>query len=41
MPRYKYLCPTCNFEYIEIRDIDDPQTFTKHACGTDYQEIND
>lgn len=36
MPKYKYKCETCNYDYVEIRDIDHPQTFTNHSCGEEY-----
>lgn len=39
MPRYKYKCEQCNFEYTEIRDISDPQFMTHHGCGTEYVEV--
>lgn len=39
MPRYTYKCEPCNFEYVEIRDTDQPQIFTHHGCGEQYLEV--
>ena len=30
MPKYEYKCDVCNHDYVEVRDIDDPQF--KVAC---------
>ena len=41
MPKYNYLCPNCDHNYVEHRDESDPQFFTKcNRCGqSDYVEV--
>lgn len=41
MPTYKYKCEACNYDYVEIRDAEHPQTFTHHSCGTEYVEVKE
>ena len=38
MTTYKYICPECQHEYSEQRNVDEPQWFTKcnAGCDTDY-----
>ena len=38
MTEYNYICPTCQHEYQEVREENEPQYFTKcnAGCDTDY-----
>lgn len=39
MPAYDYVCPA-GHTYQEIRDVEDPQFFTKcSVCGGEFEEV--
>lgn len=43
MPKYFYKCPNCGNDYLEQRDIDDPQFFTTcNSCKqAEYVEVTE